>query len=95
MTTATSVTYEDLARLGDLMVALNEAGRAAEANTILQAYLVVQDLFFAEHFPWFEDDTDPEFVRQMEESERDYAEGRWSILTHEEVTRRLQARQDG
>jgi hypothetical protein len=51
-------------------------------------------VFIAEHYPWLDDD-DPEFVRQMEESERDYDEGRWSILTDEEVMRRLQALADG
>jgi hypothetical protein len=93
MTTALSVTYDDLDRLGDLMVALHEAGRVEEANTIAQAYSVVQSLFFAEHYPWLDEYDDPEFARQVEVSDRDYEEGRWS--THEEVMRRFHARTDG
>lgn len=93
MTAALSVTYDDLNRLGDLMVALHEAGRIDDANTIAQAYSVVQNLYFAEHYPWLDEYDDPEFARQVAESDRDYQEGRWSTL--EEVMLRFQTRTDG
>lgn len=93
MTTAVSVTYDDLERLGDLMMALHGAGHIDEANKVAEAYTALQGIFTAEHYPWLDEYDDPEFVRQMEESERDYKEGRWS--THEEVMARLLALDNG
>jgi hypothetical protein len=93
VTTATGVTFDDLSRLGDLMMALHEAGHIDEANKVAEAYTALQGVFIAEHFPWLDDDDDPEFLRQMEEAEQDIAAGR--LIPHDEVMRKLRALDDG
>lgn len=91
MTTAT-VTYTDLERLRELMMELHEAGRLEESHLVARAHAVMEGVYTTENFPWLDDD-DPEFDRQMEEAERDFAEGRW--IPHEEVVRKLRAIENG
>jgi hypothetical protein len=89
MTTATA-TAQDLEHLMTLLDELDAAGRVEEAKSVARAYAALS----VEVYPELLDlpDDDPEFVRDMEEAEQDFVEGRWS--THEEVMRRLRAVDD-
>ncbi len=88
--TTTTVTWEDIEYLRSLLRELTEAGRKDEAAKVLRIHSIVQSIYMAENFDDEEDD--PDFIRQMEEAERDIAEGR--LIPHEEVVRRLQALDD-
>ena len=88
--TTLAVSATDLSHVLSLLLEFQEAGRTDEAAALARVYSTLQAIALAE---FDVDDDDPEFVHQMEEAERDIAEGR--LIPHDEVLRRLQALDDG
>ena len=85
--TTTTVTEDDLHHLRAIMFELLEAGRKDELAALARVHAVIQEIILTEFYE--DDDDDPEFAQDMEEAERDFAEGRW--IPHEEMVRRLEA----
>jgi predicted transcriptional regulator len=90
--TATALTDTELEHLVSLAAELDRAGRADEAAAVARAYVALIEMVV----PDVSDrdaDLDAEFVRDMEEAEREIAAGR--LVPHDEVIRRLPFLRDG
>ena len=82
----------DLDRLLAIAQELHDAGRIEEGAALARAFALLSELAGPE-ISDADDDLDPEFIRDMEEAERDIAAGR--LIPHEDVVRRLEALGDG
>jgi hypothetical protein len=89
----TDISDRDLERLESVADELHRAGRNDEAETLLRAYLLLEELVYASDLIPPDEDNDPEFNDAMEAAERDIQTGR--LIPHDEVERRLWALDDG
>jgi hypothetical protein len=86
--TALALDQADLDRLVAITHELHDAGRIEEAAALARAFAALSDLSGPE-ISDADEDLDPEFIREVEEAEKDIAAGR--LIPHEDVVRRLAA----
>jgi hypothetical protein len=82
----------DLNRLLAIARELHDAGRIEEGAAVARALAVLNDLSGPE-ISDADEDLDPEFIRDMEEAEKDIAAGR--LIPHEVVLERFRSLNNG